>query len=191
MNAIYLLLSSSNAAAEQSEHAPEHSSGVFPPLDVSTFSAQLFWLFVTFGLLLFVLAKVLLPRLGGILEDRSNRIADDLDTAARMQREAELAVKDYEQSLKDARAKAHTVAETTRASVNVEIAAQMDAAEAAAAHDLEAAELKIRALRNKALGSVDEIASQTAKALVEKIFAGTITAASARSAVKIATKSSG
>lgn len=184
MNAYTLILSASNAVAEHGEHAADHSSGVFPPLDVSTFPSQLFWLFITFGLLLFFLAKVLLPRLGGIIEDRQSRIADDIDGAARMQREADMAVKEYEQSLKDARAKAHNVAETTRASVNAEIAAEMEVAEAEAALDLEAAETKIRKLRTKALANVDDIASETAKALVEKLFSGKITAAAANKAVK-------
>ena len=187
MNAFYYFMASS-AASETGEHAveqtAEHGSGVFPPLDASTFSSQLFWLFITFGLLLLFLAKVLLPRVGSILEDRSNRIADDLDGAARMTREAEAAELSYEKSLKDARAKAHNVAETTRASVNAELEAEMDAADEMAAKALEAAETKIRKLRTNALANVDEIASETAKSLVEKLFTGKITAIAARKAVK-------
>ena len=120
MSGFNILLAISGATAPHGEHAEEHAQ-TFSPLDVTTFPSQIFWLLLTFGLLLLMLSKVLLPRLGGILEDRSNKIANDLDGAARMQREAETAEKAYEQSLKDARAKAHNVAETTRASVNDEI----------------------------------------------------------------------
>ena len=183
MNALYFFMASS-AASEAGEHGAEHGSGIFPPLDASTFSSQLFWLFITFGLLLLFLAKILLPRVGSILEDRSNRIADDLDSAARMTREAEAAELSYEKSLKDARAKAHNVAETTRASVNDELEAEMEAADELAAKALDVAETKIRKLRADALSNVDEIASETAKTLVEKMFSGKITAAAARKAVK-------
>ncbi len=185
---VSFLFTASSAASEAGEHAVEHAaehgSGIFPPLDVSTFPSQLFWLFITFGFLLFFLAKVLLPRVGNILEDRSNRIADDLDSAARMQRDAEAAVQSYETSLKDARAKAHNVAEATRASVNAEVESEMEAAEADAAKTLEAAEIKIRKLRKDALANVDDIAAETAKSLVEKMFSGKITVAAARKAVK-------
>ena len=176
-----LFMSASSASSEPAAHG---ESATFPPFDPTYFAGQLFWLFISFGLLLFVLMKILLPRLGGIIEDRSHRIADDLDTAARMQREAEAAELSYEQSLKDARAKAHNVAETTRASVNAEIETEMEAAELDFAKQMESAELKIRKTREKALANVDAIAADTAKSLVEKLFAGKITLAAAGKAVK-------
>ncbi len=178
------ILSFTFAAAAATNEAGEQASGVFPPLDVSTFPSQLFWLFITFGLLLLLLSKFLLPRVGGILEDRSNRIADDLDSAARMQRDAELAEKAYDQALSDARAKAHNVSETTRASIAAEINSELAAAEQHAGEQLELAEAKIRKMRAKALSNVDEIAAKTAKNLVEKLHTGTINIATAQKAVK-------
>ncbi len=160
------------------------SAKTFAPLDTSTFPSQLFWLFLTFGVLLFLLAKVLLPRLGGILEERSNRIADDLDAASRMQREAEMAGKAYEQSLGDARAKAHNVAETTRASVTSELEAEMQTADAETAKQLVRAEAKIQAMRKAALANVDEIASETAKAVVEHLYTKKVSIATVRKTVK-------
>ncbi len=127
---------------------------------------------------------MLLPRLGGILEERSNRIADDLDVAARMQREAELAGKAYEQSLGDARAKAHNVAETTRASVDAELEAEMQTADEQTAKQMQRAETKIQAMRETALANVDEIAVETAKALVEQLYTKKISIATVRKTVK-------
>jgi len=177
--------SMSVAAGENTKKAVEYAeSGLFPPLDTSTYPSQLFWLAITFGLLLFLLSRVLLPRLGGILEERSNRIADDLDGAARMQREAEAAGKAYEQSLADARAKAHNVAETTRASVASELEAEMLAADEQTAKQLEQAEAKIQKTRTSALANVDDIAMETAKTVVEHLFAKKFSIASVRKAVK-------
>jgi F-type H+-transporting ATPase subunit b len=181
-----ILAVAASAASETVEHgesAAEHGS-VFPPLDPTTFASQLFWLAILFGLLLILLSKIFLPRLGGILEHRSNHIADDLDSAARMQREAEHAVKSYEQALSDARAKAHSVAETTRDSINAEIEAETEKADAETARQMETAETKIRDLRKKALSNVDGIASDAAKTLVESLFSGKISAATAQKAVK-------
>lgn len=175
-------------AKEAVEHVAEHAeSGIFPPLNFSTYPSQLFWLAITFGILLFLLAKVLLPRLGGILEERSNRIADDLDSAARMQREAEAAGKAYEQSLSDARAKAHNVAETTRDSVNAELEIEMQAADEQTAKQLAQAEAKIQKTRAAALANVDDIATETAKAVVEHLFAKKFSITAVRKAVKAAT----
>ncbi len=167
------------------------SAQTFAPLDTSTFPSQLFWLFLTFGVLLLLLAKVLLPRLGGILEERSNRIADDLDAASRMQREAELAGKAYEQSLGDARAKAHNVAETTRASVTAELEAEMQKADEQTALQMQRAETKIQETRETALASVDEIASQTAKAVLEHLYSKKISITTVRKTVKTLTAKTG
>lgn len=172
-------------AKEAAENVAEHAeSGIFPPLDTSTYPSQLFWLAITFGILLFLLSRVLLPRLGGILEERSNRIADDLDSAARMQREAEAAGKAYEQSLADARAKAHNVAETTRANITSELDTEMQTADAQAAKQLAQAEAKIQKTRAGALANVDDIATETAQAVVEHLFAKKFSIAAVRKAVK-------
>ncbi len=165
---VFLLMASGGHTAPVSGGHGEGNA--FPPFDASTFPSQLFWLFVSFGLLLFLLARVLLPRVGRILEERSHRIADDLDTAAQMQREAELAGKAYEKALADARAKAHNVAETTRAGVQTELEAEMARAEADIAKQMEKAEAAIRATREKALANVETIATDTAGTILEHVF---------------------
>ena len=62
--------------------AEHNGSGSFPPFDSSTFSSQLIWLAITFGLFYYLMSRVALPRISGILETRSDRIAQDLDVAS-------------------------------------------------------------------------------------------------------------
>ena len=55
--------------------------GVFPPFDKSTFSWQLLWLSVIFVLLYVLMARVALPRIASILQERRKRVDDDLAEA--------------------------------------------------------------------------------------------------------------
>src|SRR5690606_21466156 len=55
-------------------HDAGHGEASFPPFDSSTFPSQLLWLAITFGLFYLFLKKVVLPRIGGILEVRRDRI---------------------------------------------------------------------------------------------------------------------
>src|SRR5688572_17440382 len=80
-------------------HDDAHATGVFPPFDATTYPSQLLWLVITFGLFYLVMQKVLVPRLGSILEQRQNRIAQDLDEAGRLKAEADAAVETYEKEL--------------------------------------------------------------------------------------------
>lgn len=163
--------------------AAEAASGGLPQLDISTWGGQIFWLVVTFAVLYFALSRFILPRLGSGLTERGDRIADDLDAASRMQKEAETAEAEYQAGLADARAKAHNINATTKSSVDAEIASEIEAAEADFTRQANAAESRIAKIRSEALRNVDTIASETAREIVGKLTGMSVTAARATSAV--------
>jgi len=151
------------------------AEAAFPPFDPNYFATQIFWLLLTFGILYFLLSKIFLPRIGETIEERSSKIADDLDSAARMQAEAEEAEKAYTQSLADARAQAHTVAETTRQAIDAEIKAELDAADAEAARQAEVADARIRKIRSEAMSNIETIATDAAQATIKTLIGKTLT----------------
>ncbi|MEQ8178124.1 MAG: hypothetical protein RIA10_07300 [Amphiplicatus sp.] len=98
-------------AAEPVAHAEEAAAKAgLPQMDVTTFPSQLFWLALTFGFLYWVMSTIVLPRLGGAIEERRDRIADDFDQAAEFRRQAEDAQKAYETDLADAKARPRAMA---------------------------------------------------------------------------------
>lgn len=158
------------------EGAEAAASGM-PQFEFATFASQVTWLIITFGILYLVLAYVILPKIGDTIANRQNRIADDLNTASRMQREAEEAEKAYERVLADAKAKAHNVAESTRSSINEEIEREITAADADAAAQSLKAEARIGDIRRSALSNIDTIASDVASDIVKKFTGKAPTAA--------------
>ena len=169
------------AAAEKA--GGDHGSGAFPPFDPAFFPSQLFWFFLTFIALYFLLSQVFLPRVGETIEERGSRIADDLDQASRMQREAEEAEKAYMQALADARAKAMNVAETTKQAIDTEIQTELAAADAEADKAAEAAEARIRQVRSAALSNIESVAAETAQAAVSALTGKKLTLAAIKSAL--------
>ena len=169
------------AAAEKA--GDDHGSGAFPPFDPAFFPSQLFWFFLTFIALYFLLSQVFLPRVGETIEERGSRIADDLDQASRMQREAEEAEKAYMQALADARAKAMNVAETTKQAIDTEIQTELAAADAEADKAAEAAEARIRQVRSAALSNIESVAAETAQAAVSALTGKKRTLAAIKSAL--------
>jgi F-type H+-transporting ATPase subunit b len=172
------------AAAEKTGGQGDiNGSGAFPPFDPAYFPSQLFWFFLTFIALYVLLAKVFLPRVSETIEERGSRIADDLDQASRMQREAEEAEKTYTRSLADARAKAMNVAETTKQSVDAEIQSELTAADAEADKAATAAEARIREVRAAALSNIESIAAETAQTAVSALTGKKVTLAAVKSAL--------
>lgn len=166
-----------------SETAAKSGSGGMPQFDFSTWGSQIFWLVVTFGVMYFLLSRFILPKIGTTISQRSDRIADDLDAASQMQREAEAAEAEYERQLADARAKAHNIAATTRTSVEAEINSEIEAADAESARQAEAAEVRISEIRAKALRNVDDVAANVAEDIVSAISPLKTTAAKAKAAL--------
>ena len=164
-------------------HDAGHGSGVFPPFDQSTYASQLLWLAITFGLFYVLMKKVIVPRVGGILEDRHSRIAQDLDEAARLKAEADAAIETYEKELSAARAKAGSIAAAAREAAKVKADADRAAIEADLARKVAAAEAHIQTIKQQAFADVGTIAAETATAIVDQLVGAKVTEADAAAAV--------
>ncbi|POO56522.1 F0F1 ATP synthase subunit B [Agrobacterium rosae] len=167
-------------------HDAGHGSPVFPPFDQSTYASQLLWLAITFGLFYVLMKKVIVPRVGGILEDRHGRIAQDLDEASRLNAEADAAIETYEKELAAARAKAGSIAAAARDAAKVKADADRAAIEADLAQKLAAAEARIATIKQQAFADVGAVAEETATAIVDQLIGTKVTETDAKAAVAAA-----
>jgi len=155
------------------ETGAEHGAEAgFPPFDTSSYPSQLLWLAITFGLFYLFLKRVVMPRIGGILEVRRDRIANDLDQAARMKEDADAAVAAYEQELAEARNKANQIGQSARDSAKAEAEAERRRNEAALEKKLAEGEARIALIKEAAMQDVGAIAEETASAIVRELVGG-------------------
>jgi len=171
------------AETPHKDAAAEAASSGMPQFAFDTFTGQIFWLVLTFGIMYFVLSRFILPKIGQGITDRGDRIADDLDEASRMQQQATQAQADYERALADAKAKAHNIAETTRKSVDSEIASEVEIAEADFSRKQADADERIRTIKTAALGKIDDVASDTIGEILNKVAGVKTTSARIKSAI--------
>ena len=159
-----------------------------PQLDTTTFASQLFWLLISFVVLYLVISRIAVPKIGGVIEGRANRIKGDLDTAAQAKRGSEAAIAGYEKALADARAKALKASDALRNSVQAEINAKNDQASKQLAADTAKAEARIGEMRNAAMARVGDVARETAADIVQKLSGEVANAADLQAAVSAALK---
>ena len=141
-----------------------------PQLEFHTFVPQLVWLVIVFGYLYIMMSRVALPRVATVLEERRDRIADDLDQAEQFKRQTDEAIEAYEKALAEARAKAHEIAQETRDRLHEETERQRLAIEARLAEKIAEAEKQIAATKDAALANVRTVAVDVADAIVAQLL---------------------
>jgi F-type H+-transporting ATPase subunit b len=171
-------------ASTEAHGGAEAHGAAFPPFDPSGFAGQLLWLAITFGALYLLMSRVALPQIGSIIETRRSRIEGDLAEAERLRKETEKAAAAYEAALAEARKNAQAIAEETRASIKADIDNRRADVEAGLTRRISEAEARIAATKTAALANVDEIAADTAQAVVARVTGGA-TVEEARDAVAI------
>jgi F-type H+-transporting ATPase subunit b len=155
-----------------------------PQLNVQDFAPQLFWLALTFILLYLIMSRIALPRVGQVLEERSNRIANDLASAAQLREDTQKAIADYEKALADARASAHQIARKAREEMNADIDRERSGVDRQISEKLADAEKHINTLKESALSHIEEIAVETAEAIVARLLGKSVKKTDLQGAVK-------
>lgn len=156
-------------ATEPNADAAEQSAGL-PQLDFATWDSQIFWLVVSLVVLFLLMSRIALPRIQGVIEDRADAIADDLDRAAEYKRKAEAAEAAYDAALAEARGRAQKIAAEAREEVQKELDAAIARADAEIAERTAESERRIGEIRENQRDSVREVATETARAILATIM---------------------
>lgn len=160
-----------DGALEARSTAAAEASGGMPQLDFSNplMLAQVIWLLIIFGILYYVLAKIVLPRFDSVLEDRRNRIQGDLEAARASKAEADAAMDAHRQATAKSRADAQQAIAAAQASAQADATAKAAVLNAKLNEQIAAAEARITTARDAAMGALREVATDTADALVKRL----------------------
>ncbi len=154
-----------------------------PQLAFEDWAPQLMWLAISFIALYVVMARVALPRIATVIEERRDRIASDLDEAEQLRQSTEEAIAAYEQALAEARSRAHAIAQETRDALSREVEAEKMDVEKQIAKKTEEAEKAIADAKSAAVANLNEVASGAAETIVKELIGGKLTKAEVNKAV--------
>lgn len=156
----------------------------FPPFKTDTFPGQLFWLAITFTVLLVVMWRIVGPRISAVIGERKGRIDGDLAAADKHRTDAEAALASYQSALAEARARAQKAAEENRQLVANEVEKAKAAAAVEGKDATAQAEARIAAMRREAAKHVTIAAQDAAAAIVARLIGATVSPEEAAAAVK-------
>ena len=169
--------------AQTGTQAPAGGASGLPQFDPTWWGGEIVWFCVIFVVVLALMAKVFVPRVGGTIDARHDHISGDINKARTLKDQAEAQAAEAEAEMAQARGRAQKLAAEAKARVQAEAAKRQAAEEAKLAETLAKAEAGIRASRDEAMGHVREIASDTAQAIVEKLTGQRASAADVKAAL--------
>jgi F-type H+-transporting ATPase subunit b len=170
------------------EHAPEaaeHKAGM-PQLDPSHFASQIFWLVVSFALLYFLMSRVALPRIAGVIEQRDQRIKSDLDRAEKVKADADAALATYQKTISDTRAKAQAELQQGQAAIAAETARRDAEFGKRMAERTKAAEDGIAQAKTRALADLRSVGAEVTNSVLAKVAGLSVPSAQVQAAVDAA-----
>jgi F-type H+-transporting ATPase subunit b len=149
--------------------AADHASGGLPQFDLAQWPGQMIWMLVIFSLLFVLFRYVFVPKVGGTIAAREDKIGGDIGQARHLRDEAEAQAKAAAEELAQARARAQRMALEAKTAVTAETEKRHAEEEARLDQVVAEAEGRINAARAEAMGHVRGIAAETTDAIVTRL----------------------
>ncbi len=166
--------------------APPAAAGGLPQFDLAQWPGQIVWALLVFAGLYVLLAKVFLPRVGGTIEARAKKIADEIGAARRMRDEAAAEADAAREEMAQARQRARKLAADAAADANLAAQTRRSEEDARLGEILTAADARIAQARAAAMGQLSGVASETASAIIHKLTGETARAGEIEAALRAA-----
>ena len=141
-----------------------------PQFDISTFPSQLIWLAIAFVLLYLLMARVALPRIGQVLEERQEKIDDNLDSAEQLRAETEADSESYETALVQAREQARGAIQAAARGATEEASRRQEELGREMAESIKVAEENIAGAKRDAVSGIREAAVEAAAGATERLI---------------------
>lgn len=167
----------------QTSTAPADSgSGGLPQFDLAQWPGQMVWMLLIFTFMFIMFARVFVPRVGGTIADREDRVSGDFGAARKLKEEADALAQAAAAEMDQARAAAQRLAVDAKSLAKAEAGKREALEEAKLAEMLAKSDAMLISARDAAMGHVRGIAEETAGLIVGKLTGSAASAGEIKSA---------
>jgi F-type H+-transporting ATPase subunit b len=159
-----------------------------PQLDPTYWASQAFWLILIFTGLYLALANLFIPKIKSSIDNRENKIKDDLDEAQKLKNLAEQKLKEYEISIENAKKEVQKIIFESKNKLNLEILNNKKEFEKEIEIEIESAEKEIENLKKNSLKNILVISEEMASKVIEQISGEPMNQSSVKAAILETTK---
>jgi len=159
-----------------------------PQLDPTYWASQAFWLILIFTVLYISIAKFYLPKIKNNLDNRENKIKDDLEDANKFKELSEAKLKDYEKILEDAKKEVIKIHLDQKNLLDKDIQSKKVTMEKEIENEILKAQKEIDELKQSSLSDIRSISENIASSIIENISGDKLNESSIKAAVEDVSK---
>ena len=159
-----------------------------PQLDPTYWASQTFWLILVFVVLYISISKYYLPRIKDNLDNRENKIKEDIENANSFKEQSEKKLKEYELVLENAKKQVSKIHLESKIILDKDIKAKKEAMEKEIEKEISEAQKEITELKKNSISSIQNISENITSNIIEKISGDKLNESSIKATVEDITK---
>jgi len=155
-----------------------------PQLDPKYWASQAFWLILVFTILYMSIAKFYLPKIKNNLDNRENKIKDDLEDANKFKELSESKLKEYEKILEDAKKEVMKIHMDSKNTLDKDIQTKKETIEKEIEKEIIKAQKEISDLKKNSITDIQKISEKVASNIIESISGDKLNESSIKATVE-------
>ena len=159
-----------------------------PQLDPTYWASQAFWLILTFTVLYISIAKLYLPKIKNNLDDRENKIKDDLDAANKFKDLSELKLKEYEKILENSKKEVIKIHLDSKNKLDKDIQTKKDMMDKEIETEITKAQQEINELKKNSILDIQNISKDITSSIIKSISGDELNESSIKATVEDVSK---
>ena len=161
-----------------------------PQLDPTYWASQAFWLILVFTILYISISKFYLPKIKDNLDNRENKIKEDLENANKFKEQSEAKLKEYKIILENAKKEVIKIHFESKNILDKDINSKKIAIEKEIEKEISKAQKEILEIKKNSITSIQNISENIASNIIENISGDKLNESSIKATVEDITKKS-
>lgn len=145
-----------------------------PQFDVAPYLSQAFWMLISFTFMYLLVSYLIMPMLDDVFERRDTLIKNDLEAAERINKQAELLIKEYDDFMLSADQQKAALLKNAYENINKTSVKVEGDHDKKIRQKIQKTEQELAKLREKLHADADQIAEVVAQKLAEKLDAADV-----------------
>ena len=155
-----------------------------PQLDPTYWASQAFWLVLIFAILYISISKFYLPKIKDNLDNRENKIKEDLENASKFKEQSEAKLKEYKIILENAKKEVVKIHFESKNILDKDINSKKIAIEKEIEKEISKATKEIIEFKKNSLSSIQKISENIASDIIENISGDKLNESSVKAVVE-------